>query len=70
MVTFLVLHRQVIVGFNAGDSLIINLRVGIMFDVPDHVILNKRLEIFLPVNINLLLTGLILEAQFIKPFSL
>lgn len=66
----LVLYGQVFVGFNPGDAVVINVRMGIVPDMPDNIVLNARVKILLSVQIDLLLSGLILKTQFIEYLSL
>jgi len=55
VVALLALDRQMVVGLDAGDPLIVDICVLVVLDVPGSIVLNCYVQVFLTVDVNLFL---------------
>ncbi|MNZ59357.1 hypothetical protein D3C78_773940 [compost metagenome] len=70
LVALLAFHRQVVIGLDAGDSLVVDIGVLVMLDMPSGVVLDKQVQVFLTVDVDLFLPSLVFEAQLVEPLPL
>ncbi|MNY02828.1 hypothetical protein D3C86_1354160 [compost metagenome] len=70
LVALLAFHRQVVIGLDTGDSLVVDIGVLVMLDMPSGVVLDKQVQVFLTVDVDLFLPSLVFEAQLVEPLPL
>ncbi|MNE08578.1 hypothetical protein D3C80_1012310 [compost metagenome] len=59
-----------VIGLDAGHSLIVDIGVLVVLDVPSSIVLDKHVQVFLTVDVNLFLPRLVFKAQFVETLPL